>query len=75
MGYSGNPGSRHGIPLHSLNGSVAQGVTTEIQGRERNESEENIVMKNDEMIRTVEVKVDLERESSTDSIRQLELGR
>lgn len=75
MGYSGNPSSRHGIPLHSLNGSVAQGVTTEIQGRERNESEENIVMKNDEMIRTVEVKVDLEREGSTDSIRQLEFGR
>ncbi|RPB15314.1 hypothetical protein P167DRAFT_533503, partial [Morchella conica CCBAS932] len=75
LGYSGNPSSRHGIPLHSLNGSVAQGVTTEIQGRERNESEENIVMKNDEMIRTVEVKVDLEREGSTDSIRQLEFGR
>ncbi|KAI5842478.1 hypothetical protein DFP73DRAFT_553761 [Morchella snyderi] len=75
LGYSGNPSSRHGIPLRSLNGSVAQGVTTEIQGRERNESEENIVMKNDEMIRTVEVKINLEREGSTDSIRQLEFGR
>ncbi|RPB03286.1 hypothetical protein L873DRAFT_1826348 [Choiromyces venosus 120613-1] len=70
--------SKHGIPLHSLGGRETNrphGNTTTVEGG-ANESQEDIVSKNDGIIRTVEVKVDVEANGrSEDSIRQLEFGR
>lgn len=83
LGYSGGgssyPGAqqnhaKHGIPLSSL--SRENGTSTKIQGRDRNESEENIVAKEDGIVKTIEVKIDTDADQrSLDSIRRLEFGR
>jgi len=71
-------GGGRGIPLRSLGGGGARGPvgnTTTIGGG-TNESQEDMVFKGDGIVRTVEVKVDMEVDGrSEDSIRQLEFGR
>lgn len=66
------------IPLRSLGISQTRrpvGNTTTIGGG-LNESQEDMVFKGDGIVRTVEVKVDMEMDGrSEDSIRQLEFGR
>lgn len=66
------------VPLRSLGvrgAGRSVGNTTTIGGG-LNESQEDMVFKSDGIVRTVEVKVDLEMDGrSEDSIRQLEFGR
>lgn len=66
------------VPLRSLGVRGAGrpvGNTTTIGGG-LNESQEDMVFKGDGIVRTVEVKVDMEMDGrSEDSIRQLEFGR
>ncbi|CUS09777.1 unnamed protein product [Tuber aestivum] len=78
IGYSGT-GQRnnHAIPLRSLGckeANKSHGNTTTVDAGS-SESQEDIVFKGDGIVRTVEVKVDMEVDGrSEDSIRQLEFG-
>ena len=80
LGYTGSAAQRggHVVPLRSLGvrgAGRSVGNTTTIGGG-LNESQEDMVFKGDGIVRTVEVKVDLEMDGrSEDSIRQLEFGR
>ncbi|PUU77817.1 hypothetical protein B9Z19DRAFT_1049650 [Tuber borchii] len=80
LGYTGSAAQGGGrvMPLRSLGIRETRGPvgnTTTIGGG-LNESQEDMVFKGDGIVRTVEVKVDMEVDGrSEDSIRQLEFGR
>ncbi|CAZ85477.1 unnamed protein product [Tuber melanosporum] len=79
LGYTaGGRKSGAGVPLHSLgcrDTNRPHGNTTTVDGGS-SESQEDIVFKGDGIVRTVEVKVDMEADGrSEDSIRRLEFGR
>ncbi|PWW80192.1 hypothetical protein C7212DRAFT_349645 [Tuber magnatum] len=79
IGYAGTgQRSGRGVPLRSLGCREANrlhGNTTVIDGGP-SESQEDIVIKGDGIVRTVEVKVDMEADGrSEDSIRRLEFER